>query len=29
MLPLLAPADERILQSAFVGANMEGLFKVD
>jgi hypothetical protein len=29
MLPLLAPADERILQSAFVGAIMEGLFKVD
>jgi hypothetical protein len=29
MLPLLAPADERILKSAFVGANMDGLFKVE
>lgn len=29
MLPLLAPADERILRSGFVGANMEGLFKVN
>jgi hypothetical protein len=27
MLPLLAPADERILRSGFVGANMDGLFK--
>lgn len=29
MLPLLDPADERILKSAFVGVNMDGLFKVD
>jgi hypothetical protein len=29
MLFILAPADARILQSAFVGANMDGLFKVD
>jgi hypothetical protein len=29
MLPLLAPADERILRSGFVGANMDGLFKAE
>ena len=29
MLSILAPADERILKSAFVGANMDGLFKVE
>jgi hypothetical protein len=29
MLSILAPADARILESAFVGANMDGLFKVD
>jgi len=29
MLPILAPADARILESAFVGANMDGLFKVE
>jgi hypothetical protein len=27
MLPILALADERILRSGFVGANMDGLFK--
>lgn len=29
MLPFIAPADARTLESALVGVNMDGLFKVD
>ena len=29
MLPFIAPADARTLESALVGVNIDGLFKVD